>query len=330
MSVRIRTTELSQHTSQFAPLPVFSGHFRFAPLGAFYYWWSLVHTPVLYGADVFPIRKIYSRSCATLSVLKIFHNRGRIVRDTSPRATRPSPDLFYHQNLLFEPRVLPFWAPPIFRLRVPNFYCLCGLAPPGFNVAYYCHTAFRTQPRFHFCGIFRPLLRRVPCFLATSFAANLPPHTRQFGRKSPICQATIFPPAHCTLIWRVLCQHSCWLKFFRYVIPVVPVLISWFEDSFTYVVTSLLYLLHCCRKFSLLRRSSGSSDCRIEFVIIFTSHFIFLEKFASGFVPTLIRSNFVPVPIRRGSVLLAIVQFHRRTQCSLVNFNKLLRSISAS
>ncbi len=42
----------------------FSGHFRFAPFGAFYYWHKLVHTPVLYGADVFLIREnfIYDRA----------------------------------------------------------------------------------------------------------------------------------------------------------------------------------------------------------------------------------------------------------------------------
>ncbi len=68
--VRIRTTELSRHTSQFAPLPVFTSRFRFAPLGAFYYWRKLVHTPVLYGADVFSIREIYSQSRATSSVFE--------------------------------------------------------------------------------------------------------------------------------------------------------------------------------------------------------------------------------------------------------------------
>ncbi len=63
-NVHIRTTDLSRHTPQFAPLPVFSDRFRFAPFGAFYYWRKLVHTPVLYGADVLSIRKnfIYDRA----------------------------------------------------------------------------------------------------------------------------------------------------------------------------------------------------------------------------------------------------------------------------
>ncbi len=50
-------------------------------------------------------------------------------------------------------------------------------------------------------------------------------------------------------------------------------------------VKSLPYLLHCCRKFFLLRRSSRLSDCRIELVNIFTSHFDFWK-------------NLLPVPFR--------------------------------
>ncbi len=50
-------------------------------------------------------------------------------------------------------------------------------------------------------------------------------------------------------------------------------------------VKSLPYLLHCSRKFFLLVWSSGSSDCQIEFVNIFTSHFSFWK-------------NLLPVPFR--------------------------------
>ncbi len=93
-------------------------------------------------------------------------------------------------------------------------------------------------------------------------------------------------------------------------------------------VMSLPHLLYGHRKLFLLRRSSGSSDCRIEFAIIFTSHFVFWKNLLP--VPFRHWSDFIPVPIRRGSVLLTIVPFHRRTRCSLINFNKSLRSVSAS
>ncbi len=34
----------------------------------------------------------------------------------------------------------------------------------------------------------------------------------------------------------------CWFKLFHYVVPAVPVLVSWFEDFFTYVVTSISHV----------------------------------------------------------------------------------------
>ncbi len=196
---------------------------------------SYLHTPVLYGADVFPIREIYSRS----RHVKRFKNLpcpGRIVCDTSPRATRLSRELFYHENLLFEPRVLPFRAPPIFRLRVPNFYCLRGPAPPGFDVTYYCCTSFHTQPRLCFRGIFRPLLRRVFVFSCSLIRRQFAASRSLIWAQITIRQTAVFPPACCTLIWRVPCQHSSWFKSFRYIVPAVPLLVGWFEDFFAYVV----------------------------------------------------------------------------------------------
>ncbi len=214
-----------------------------------------------------------------------------------------------------------------------NFYCLRGLAPPGFDFAYFCRTPFHTRPRLRFHTFSTTPRQRVSSFLAALFAANLPPHACQFGHKSPVRQTTIFhlPAAPRFGEFRVSILAGSSLsvtsfRWFRY--SLAGSRISSCTSSHR-SVTSLPYPLHCCRKFFLLCQSSGSSDCRIEFVIIFTSLFVFLEKFASGSVPTLIRSNFVLVPIRHGSILFAIVPFHRRTRCSLVNFNKSLRSVSA-
>ncbi len=57
-----------------------------------------------------------------------------------------------------------------------------------------------------------------------------------------VCQTAVFPPAYCTLIWWVPCQHSSWFKSFRYVVPAVPVLVGWFEDFFAYVATSFSHV----------------------------------------------------------------------------------------
>ncbi len=141
-----------------------------------------------------------------------------------------------------------FQALPIFRLRVPNFYCLRGMAPPVFELAYYRRTSFCMRPHLHFCGTFCHLLRRGSVFFVASFAANLPPRACQFGHESPVCQTAIFPPACCISIWRVPCQHSCWFKSFRYVVLAVPVLVGWFEDFFVdrrHIVQSNRFHISC-------------------------------------------------------------------------------------
>ncbi len=211
-----------------------------------------------------------------------------------PRAARLSCELLQRRILLFQPRVLPFRAPPIFRSRVSNFYCLCGLAPPAFDFAYYCRASFRTQLRLsvHSCvSVFTAF--SAPC--SGGFRVFLQPHS------PPICRLALVnlganrpfvrPPfSTCLLhhdlagsvsafllvqVFSLRCSGTCWLVrgFLR-------------GPSSHRSVKLLPYLLHCCRKFFLIRRSSGLSDCRIEFVIIFTSHFNFWK-------------NLLPVPFRR-------------------------------
>ncbi len=105
-----------------------------------------------------------------------------------------------------------------------------------------------TRPHLCFCGIFHPLLRRVLCFLAALFAANLPPCACQFGCKLPVRQTAVFPPACCTLIRRVPCQHSCWFKSFHYVVLAVPVFVCWFEEFFAdcrHIVQSSRFRISC-------------------------------------------------------------------------------------
>ncbi len=141
--------------------------------------------------------------------------------------------------------------PPNFRLRVPNFYCPHSPAPPSF--AYFCRTPFHTRPRLRFCGIFCPLLRRVPSFLAGSFAVNLPPQARQFGCKSPFVRPPFFrlpaAPRFDGFCVSILAGSSLSVTSFRR---------FWYSFSGSRIsshtlshrsVTSPPYLLHCCRKF---------------------------------------------------------------------------------
>ncbi len=195
-----------------------------------------------------------------------------------------------------------FRAPPIFHSRVPNFYCLRGPAPLVFKLAYFCCTSFRTLLRLRFCGIFHPLLWRFPYFLAASFAANLPPRACQSGHESSF----VWPP-----FFRL--PAAPWVGRFRVSILTDRVFVTLFRQ-FRYSlagskISSQTVVILSCQVVSvspalfvggsfLLRQSFGSSDCRIELVNFFTSHFKILEEFASGFVPTLIRSDSDPTWIR--------------------------------
>ncbi len=262
--VCIRTTELSRHTLQFAPLPVFSGRFGFAPFGAFYYWRKLVLTPVLYGADVSRFANLFTIACH-VKRLKIFRILGRIVRNTSPWATWLSRELPHHRIFLF------------------SFFCLrrgCFLSSPadfpfaGAELSLPVRSGtscFRTRvflPRIFPYAAASPFLRQFPppapagsvfsCgLIRCQFAVS---HSSIWTR-SAVRQATIFLPAFCTSSWRVPCQHSCWSSL-RYVILVVPVLVGWFDDFIVdhchIVLSSRFHISYTvCRKFF-----SSSSEFR--------------------------------------------------------------------
>ncbi len=213
--------------------------------------------------------------------------------------------------------MFPFRAPPNFRSQVPNFYCLCGPAPPGFDFAYYCHAYFHTQSRFSYRGIFStPLLQRVPCLLAASFAALRSP----IWARITIRQLAIFLPACCTSIiggFRVSIPAG--LSFFHRAVLAVPVLIGWFEDSFAdhcYITLSSCFRISCTVAGSFF--SSSASDFQFAQLLGRACQYLyvacqFLEKFASGSVLTPIRSDSIPVPIRLRSVLFAIAPLHRST-----------------
>ncbi len=149
--------------------------------------------------------------------------------------------------------------PPNFHLQVLNFYCLRSPAPPGFNFAYFCSTSFRTRPCLRFLRHFPPPAPAGSVFSCGLVCRQFATSRLSIGRKSPVCQTTIFPPAYCTSIWWVPCQHSCWFKSFHYVVPAFPVLVGWSRissrTSSHCSVMSLPHLLHCCKKLFLLRRS---------------------------------------------------------------------------
>ncbi len=332
VSVRFQTMELSRHTLQFAPQPGFSSHFRFAPLGAFYCWRTVVHTPVLQRSGCISIRELYFWSCAMSSILKTFRVLGRIVRNMSPRAMRLSRELLHRQIFIIRATGDPLSSPANFPFVGAEL-----LLPVRSGTSW-----FRLRvllPRVFPYAAASPFLRHLPppapagsvfsCGLICRLAlVNL-------GANCPFVKPPFFPPVCCTSIWRVPCQHSCWFKSFHYVVPAVPVLVSWFEDFFAdrrHIVLSSRFRISCTVVGSFFSSSSEFRFVRLPDRVCqyFCVAFRFLEKFASSSVPMLIRSNFIPVPIRRGSVLLAIVPFYRRTRCSLVIFNKSLRSVSAS
>ncbi len=142
--VRIRTMELSRHTSQFAPLPVFSGRFRFAPFGTFYYWRKLVHTPVLYGADASRFTNFIDDRAPHQASENLpcpgLHRLRHVPLSHATRVSYPITEfsfflLFAHATDAF------FQAPPIFHSRMPNFYCLRSLAPLLFELTYFCRAS---------------------------------------------------------------------------------------------------------------------------------------------------------------------------------------------
>ncbi len=173
--------------ASFFRLPVFSGRFRFAPFGAFYYWHKLVHTPVLYRANVLSTRENFIYDCAP--------------RQASENLPRPGPHRLRYVPLSYAPVACvtrspnfpsffacaagaSFRTPPIFRSRVPNFYCLRGPTPLVLKLAYFCRASSHTWPRLPVCG-------RVSVLAA--FSAPCSGRFRAFLqlRSPPICHLAL-------------------------------------------------------------------------------------------------------------------------------------------
>ncbi len=185
------------------------------------------------------IRKLYFRSHAMSSVLRNFRIMGRIVCDMSPepRDCRVRYPIAEFSFLLLTPRVLPvesrqfsicgcrtFTACVVWQLLFPNSRIIAARHSVGNCVSI-------------FVALSAPCSGGFRGFFAALFAANLLPCTRQFGRELPVHQTAVFLHACCISNCRVLYQHSCWFKSFRYIVPAVPVLVGCFGDSSRTVVT---------------------------------------------------------------------------------------------
>ncbi len=238
-------TELSQHTSQFAPLPVFSGHFRFAPLGAFYFWRIVVHTPVFYGADVSRFANFIFNRAPHQASWK-FSASWAASFATRPPAPHdcPSPNFpFYcshHGCFLFEPRR--------FSVRGCQTFTACVVWHLLFSNSRIIATRHSIRDRVFVSTHFPPSAPAGSVFYCSlirrQFAASRSSIWAQFARLSD----HRFPPACCTLIWRVPCQQFSWFKSFHYVILAIPILVGWFEDFFAHrrhIVQSRRFRISC-------------------------------------------------------------------------------------
>ncbi len=291
--VRIWTMELSRHMSQFAPLPVFSGRFRFAPFGAFYYWCIVNHTPILYGADVSRFANlIFNRTPRQASWNSSTSWAASFAtRPPEPHDCRVSYPIAEFSFLLLTPRVLP---------SEPRQFSVCGCRT--FTACVVRHLLFSNSRIIAVChfihdrvfvfaalsapcsGGFRVFLRLHSLLICLLVLVNLGVNRPFVGPLFFICllhldladSMSVFLLVQVFSFRRSGGSGTRWLVqgFLR-------------RPSSHCSVKSLPYLLHCCRKFFFLRRSSGSSDCQIEFVNIFTSHFNFWK-------------NLLPVPFRHG------------------------------
>ncbi len=148
------------------------------------------------------------------SILKTFRVLGRIIRDTSPRATGLSLKLLYHRIFIVRAASAPLLSPADFPFAGAKL-----LLPARFGTSW-----FRLQvllPHvFLYVAVSRLAAFSAPC--SGGFCVFLWPHSPpicrlalvNLGVNRPFVRPLFFPPACCTLIWRVPCQHSCWFKSF--------------------------------------------------------------------------------------------------------------------
>ncbi len=290
-------TELLRHTLWFVPLPVFSCHFRFVPLGAFYYWRPLVHTLVLYRANVSRFANfIYDRAPRQASWKSSASWAASFAtRPPEPRNCRMSYPIAEFSFFLF---LLALWVLPF----EPRRFSIRG-----------CQT-------FTACAVQHLLFSNLRIFAAhlsvhgrvSVFAAFSAPYSGGFRvfwrpRLPPICRLAL---VNLGANWHSSdrCFFTCLLHLklagFHVSILADRVFVTSLRQ-FRYSlagsrISSQTIVISSCQVVSvspalfvgssfLLRRSSGSSNCQIELVNLFTSHFKILEEFTSGSVPTLIR-----------------------------------------
>ncbi len=208
-----------------------------------------------------------------------------------PRATQLLRKLLLSQIFIVRAAGAPLSSPTDFPFAGAELLLPAQFGTSWFWLRVLLPRIFPYAAVFLFCDIFHPLLQWVSCFLAASFAANLPPRARQFGCKSPVCQTAVF--STCLLHHDLVGSVSAFL-----LVQVISLHHSggsgtrWLVRGFLRgpssprSIKSLPYLLHCCRKFF-------SSSSEFRFVRLpdrvcqyFYVAFRFLEKFASSSVLT--------------------------------------------
>ncbi len=151
--------------------------------------------------------------------------------------------------LLLKPQVLPF-EPHQFSVRRCRTFTACVVQHLLFSNSHIIATRHSIHDRVSVFAAFSAPLPPAGSVFSCSlirrrFAASRLPIWARIARLSDRHFSA------CLLhldYWRVLYQHSCWFKSFRYINPTVPVLVGWFENFFVdrrHVVLSSRFRISC-------------------------------------------------------------------------------------